>query len=124
MAICQSRDKEKSLSEIGQGLSLSGIGILITFSALGILILLILLLKTLFPVKENDLGPTTVEKDPLSGIDPVREDLRKKAAAAGVAVLLSLGTFSGKGGLGSELEKPVSEWWQRGLDRIHNKERL
>jgi len=43
------------LSELGQGLSLSGIGILITFSALGILILLILVLKALFPVKGDDL---------------------------------------------------------------------
>ncbi len=42
------------MTEIGQGLTLSGIGILITFSALGILILLILVLKTLFPVKEVD----------------------------------------------------------------------
>jgi Na+-transporting methylmalonyl-CoA/oxaloacetate decarboxylase gamma subunit len=112
------------LSEIGQGLSLSGIGILITFSALGILILLILLLKALFPGREKELVPVPTEKNPLSGIDPVREDLRKKAAAAGVAVLLSKRTFTGKGGLGSELEKPVGKWWQRGLDQIHGKERL
>jgi len=112
------------LNEIGQGLSLSGIGILITFSALGILILLILILKALFPAKENDLEVSHPRETPPSGIDPDREELRKKAAAAGVAVLLSKRSFTGKGELGSELEKPVGKWWQRGLDRIHSKERL
>ena len=77
------------MNEIGQGLSLSGIGILITFSALGILILLILILKALFPVKGDDLEMSHMEETPPSGIDPDREELRKKAAAAGVAVLLS-----------------------------------
>lgn len=112
------------MSEIGQGLSLSGIGIMITFSALGILILLILVLKTLFPVRGDDLEVSHPEKTPPSGIDPAREELRKKAAAAGVAVLLSKRSFSRKGSLGSELEKPVGKWWQRGLDRIHGKEKL
>jgi hypothetical protein len=110
------------LSEFGQGLSLSGIGILITFSALGILILLILILKALFPAKENDLEISRSEKSPVFQDDPSREELRKKAAAAGVAVLLRNRSNSGKGGLGSELEKPVNAWWQRGLGRIQGKE--
>lgn len=112
------------MSELGQGLSLSGIGILITFSALGILILLILVLKALFPVKGDDLEVSHPDETSLSGTDPDREELRKKAAAAGVAVLLSKRSFSRRGGLGSELEKPVGKWWQRGLDQIHGKERL
>lgn len=37
------------MNEFGLGLTISGIGILITFSALGILIVLILLLRALFP---------------------------------------------------------------------------
>ena len=112
------------MNELGQGLSLSGIGILITFSALGILILLILILKALFPVKDDGLVVSHKEGTPTSGTDPDREELRKKAAAAGVAVLLSKRSNSRKGGLGSELEKPVGKWWQRGLDQIHGKERL
>ena len=112
------------MSELGQGLSLSGIGILITFSALGILILLILVLKALFPEKDDDLLKSHLEDTPPSGTDSDREELRKKAAAAGVAVLLSKRAFFRKGGLGSELEKPVGNWWQRGLDQIHGKERL
>lgn len=112
------------MSELEQGLSLSGIGILITFSALGILILLILILKAFFPVRGTDLEVSRLGETPPTRIDPDREELRKKAAAAGVAVLLSKRAFTGKGGLGSELEKPVGQWWQRGLDRIHGKERL
>jgi len=110
------------LNEIGQGLSLSGIGILITFSALGILILLILLLKALFPERGDDLDISPPDETPPTGIDPDREVLKKKAAAAGVAVLLRKRSFSRKSGLGSELEKPVNQWWQSGLDRIQGKE--
>lgn len=112
------------MSELGQGLWLSGIGILITFSALGILILLILILKALFPITGDDLVAPHLDGTPSSGTDLDREELRKKAAAAGVAVLLRKRSFSRKGGLGSELEKPVGKWWQRGLDQIHGKERL
>lgn len=112
------------MNEFGQGLTLSGIGILITFSALGILIILILILKALFPEKsERAAVPRPVETRSAS-VDPVREELKKKAAAAGVAVLMSKSSFTGEGGLGSELEKPVGTWWLRGLDRIHGKERL
>ena len=110
------------MSEISQGLSLSGIGILITFSALGILILLILLLKVLFPEKGDDLRTDKSEKGPTSDLTPAREELRKKAAAAGVAILLSKESSAKRGNLGSELERPVGQWWQRGLDRIQGKE--
>ena len=110
------------MNEFGQGLTLSGIGIATTFSALGILILLILLLKFLFPEKKGD-QPTSFSVDgQASGMIPDREELRKLAAAAGVAVLLEKRSLGTKGRLGSELEKPVGKWWQRGLDRIHSKE--
>ena len=110
------------MGEIGQGLTLSGIGILITFSALGILILLIVVLKALFPVKGMDPEDPHISEPSASGAGPDREELRKKAAAAGVAILLEKRLLLTKGRLGSVLEKPVGEWWQRGLDRIHSKE--
>lgn len=110
------------MSEFGQGLTLSGIGILITFSALGILIVLILLLRILFPEKVDPLDDSKPHQKLSSGAEMARNELRKKAAAAGVAVLLSrLSSIEG-GSLGSELEKPVGKWWQQGVDRIHNKE--
>lgn len=107
------------MSELNQGLTLSGIGILITFSALGILILLILLLKFLFPTRSMD-PVNKVQSDP----DPSREDLLKQAAAAGVAILMKGNQSIRRGSLGDLLEKPVGQWWLKGLDRIHNKERL
>ena len=107
------------LNELNQGLALSGIVILITFSALGILILLILLLKLIFPTRSMD-PVNQVQSDP----DPSREDLLKQAAAAGVAILIKGNQSPKRGSLGSLLEKPVGQWWQKGLDRIHNKERL
>ena len=110
------------MSEFGQGLSLSGIGILITFSALGILILLIVVLKALFPEKDDESQMSNLRDISDNGITPDKEDLRKKAAVAGVAILLEKRLLMTKGRLGSELEKPVGKWWQRGLDRTHNKE--
>lgn len=107
------------MNELNQGLALSGIGILITFSALGILILLILLLKFLFPNRNMD-PVNKVQSDP----DPSREDLLKHAAAAGVAILIKGNQPARRGSLGDLLEKPVGQWWQKGLDRNHNKERL
>lgn len=106
------------MSEFGQGLTLSGAGILITFGALGVLICLILILKVIFParVKEQaDFQPTERDLDQKMG-------LRRRAAAAGVAVLLSDRSCSETGALGSILETPPGEWWRQGLDRIHGKE--
>ena len=111
------------MDEFGQGLTLSMIGILITFSALGLLILLILALKILFP-ERGDQDTSHPNIGQVSGLVTDREDLRKKAAAAGVVILLNQRSYLMKGKLGSELEKPVGKWWQRGLDRIHNKEGL
>ena len=110
------------MSELGQGLSISGIGILITFSALGILIGLIILLKALFPVRdeESGTGEKTLDSSPPKSLE--REQLLKQAAAAGVSVLTQKKTRSGQGSLGDLLEDPVSGWWQRGLDRAQGKE--
>ena len=106
------------MTELGQGLSLSGIGILITFSALGILILVIFLLKLIFPVEGAPRDSEVKEKEE----DPNREALRKQAAAAGVAALLM---HSGRtsSGLGKLLESPPGNWWGKAINRIHTKEK-
>ena len=106
------------MSGVGQGLTLSGIGILITFAALGILIVLILVLKALFPAwKERRDAPRSGEEH----LDR-KEELRKRAAAAGVAALLGQRSSSQDRNLGKVLETPHGEWWRKGLDRIHGKE--
>ena len=109
------------MSELTQGLTISGFGILITFSALGILIGLIVLLKVLFPFKAETVP--LERPDAVSSPTPSeeREDLLKQAAAVGVSVLIQK-YGSGQGDLGKLLEEPVSDWWGKGLDRVHGKE--
>jgi hypothetical protein len=103
------------MTQLGQGLYLSGIGILITFSALGILILVIFMLKLIFP----EGAALQDSADNGESKDPKREALRKQAAAAGVAALLM---HSGKtsSGLGKLLESPPGNWWGKAIHRIHN----
>jgi len=101
------------LNEIGQGLVLSGIGIVITFSALGILILIIILLKKMFPVVgaalNHDYSDSTGE-----GKDQSDQDRLRTVAAAAAAAAAS--------GLGEVLETPPGNWWFKMLDRIQTKE--
>ena len=109
------------MSELGQGLSISGIGILITFSALVILIGLIVLLKVLFPDKQMDSsrsGRFTVSPPPNLH---EQEELRRRAAVAGVALLIERKGRSSQESLGKLLENPVTSWWQRGVDRVQGK---
>jgi len=107
---------------MNQGLLLSGIGILITFSALGILILLILLLKSLFPVKDPDHMDEVKAMVELDGGRDLREQLKKQAAATAVAALLSQKEVERKSNLGILLEGPVGNWWHQRLSRNHKKE--
>lgn len=105
------------MTQLGQGLYLSGIGILITFSALGFLILVIFLLKFIFP----EAGSARDSMEVPESKDPKREAIRRQAAAAGVAALLM---HSGKtsSGLGKLLESPPGNWWGKAINRIHKKE--
>ena len=105
------------MSDFGQGLLLSGIGILVTFSALGSLILLILLLKVLFPAKKVD------EAGFVSGYEiDQREVLKEQAAAAAVAALLDQFKGVKRSSLGALLEEKPGNWWQQGVDRVQGKE--
>jgi hypothetical protein len=110
------------VGEIGQGLTLSGLGILITFSALAILIGLIALLKLLFPQREERaMVEEAAIKSPLAP-SLEREGLRKRAAAAGVSVLVKKMGRATQGNLGKLLEDPVTGWWRKGVDRVQGKE--
>jgi hypothetical protein len=103
------------VNELGQGLTLSLVGILITFAALGTLILLALFLKKVFPPRVEVKAGGSLEVDG-------REALKAQAAAAGVAALLERKKASGKGDLGRLLERPVGNWWKKGIDRIQGKD--
>ncbi len=105
------------MNEIGQGIALSGIGILVTFSALGILIILILLLRLFFPANQAEI-------DGYSSRYKIndRESLKEQAAAVAVAALLDQKKGFRKSKLGSVLEEPMGNWWQRGIEKGHKKE--
>ena len=105
------------MNEFGQGLNLSGIGILVTFSALGILIILIYLLKVIFPAKQNE-----IDAYPSRFKIHDRESLKEQAAAVAVAALLDRERESRKSSLGSVLEDPIGNWWQKRTGRNHAKE--
>jgi len=110
------------LNEIGQGLILSGIGIVITFSSLGILILLIVLLKAIFPTGQSVRKIKTGTEE-ISREEQYDRERKQKVAAAAAAVALSLEKDKNQSrGLGQVLESPPGNWWHKKLDRIHFKE--
>ena len=108
------------MNEINQGLILSGIGILITFSALGILILVILLLKTIFPPegRDREFGSEVGAPDKSQ---PDRDRNKRLAAAVGVALILQQKKDHSTG-LGKVLETPPGNWWHNALNRSQFKE--
>ncbi len=110
------------MNEIGQGLVLSGIGIVITFSALGILILVILLLKRMFPVAGAALNSDSSEFLDRSEDQSDRERLKTVAVAAAAGAITLQKRKDPTRGLGEVLESPPGNWWFKMLDRIHTKE--
>ena len=109
------------MNEIGQGLILSGIGIVITFSSLGILILLIVLLKTIFPTSQA-IRKFETETEEISRDDQSDRERKQKIAAAAAAALSLHKDKNQSRGLGQVLESPPGNWWHKKLDRIHFKE--
>ena len=110
------------MNEIGQGIVLSGIGIVITFSALGILILVILLLKRIFPVEGAALSPDYSDSAGGSENQSDRERLKTVAVAAAAAAITLQKRKNQSRGLGEVLETPPGNWWFKMLDRIQTKE--
>lgn len=108
------------MNEINQGLILSGIGILITFSSLGILILVILLLKTIFPPEGRDREFVTDVGAP--GKSQTDRDWKKRIAAGVGAALILQNNKDHSSSLGKVLESPPGYWWQKALNRIQFKE--
>ena len=108
------------MTDMEQGFILSGMGIVITFSALGLLILLILLLRTIFPAGE--IPPDSLQQKKSLGQESDREDKRRKAAAAAVAVFATKLKSENNSDLGKTLESPPGNWWKRALERNQSKE--
>jgi Na+-transporting methylmalonyl-CoA/oxaloacetate decarboxylase gamma subunit len=90
------------VTELNQGLILTLWGVGITFLALGLLILIIYILRRLWPPEVNPFKA-----------DESQEKRREMAAA--IAVAVSLLEYQGKRNrdLGRVLEEPHGRWWQR-----------
>jgi Na+-transporting methylmalonyl-CoA/oxaloacetate decarboxylase gamma subunit len=82
------------LSEFNQGLVISAIGLLVTFLALGIFILIMILLKKLFPYKEeNQTGEkedeeTYAEPNAVAAMETLASEEEEMAAAIASLIYL------------------------------------
>ena len=92
------------MSTIAQGLSLSLAGILITFAYFGLLILVMVLLREIFKVPQQEVKQEERELD--------READRMKAAGIAVVVAMLEAKKASSGNLGQTLETPPGRWWK------------
>jgi Na+-transporting methylmalonyl-CoA/oxaloacetate decarboxylase gamma subunit len=90
------------MTEISQGLTLTLWGVGITFLALGLLILIIFILRWLWPPEVNPFKA-----------DESEEKRREIAAAIAVAVSLLKHEEKRAQDLGRVLEEPRGRWWRR-----------
>jgi Na+-transporting methylmalonyl-CoA/oxaloacetate decarboxylase gamma subunit len=92
------------VDSILQGLRLSLAGILITFVYFGLLILVMVLLREIFKVPQQDIEPE--EQKTAQEMD------RMKAAGIAVAVALLKSKKQPGVSLGQVLEMPPGRWWK------------
>ena len=90
------------MTEFSQGLTLTLWGVGITFIALGLLILIIFILRWLWPPEVNVFKPDESEE-------------KRREIAAAIAVAVSLCEYEDKMSqdLGRGLEAPRGRWWRR-----------
>ena len=93
-----------------QGINLSLLGIGITFSALGVLILVILLLRWLFPVRQKIGGNEVIA-------DGMKNENETEAVVAIAAAWQYLQAKKGGQTLGERLEHPRGPWWYKSEDK-------
>ena len=98
-----------------EGLTLSSIGIAVTFTALALIVLLIVVLRALFPARAADGAQARGEANPVTrapaeAVDP------KVAAAIAAALEHAKRKGSSAGNLGQALESGPGPWWRRRTD--------
>ncbi len=100
------------MSDLMQGLSISLIGLLITFFALGAFIVLMVILKRIFPSKpaadEEELGLEPVVQIELDQVSAVEEDAE---IAAAIAAAVAYVQTANQSSLGANLEGGRGHWW-------------
>lgn len=97
---------------ISQGWTITVLGLFITFMALGLFILIMVVLKKLFPVKEEEQGGDEAEEaseSPVAAAVAAGEDDQAEVAAIAAAIAYLRARSSSK--LGSNLEAGRGSWW-------------
>lgn len=95
-----------------EGLTLSSIGLAVTFTALALIVLLIMILRALFPSRaagdaQPQTEPRAIASLPTEAVDP------KVAAAIASAIEHVKRDRSPSGNLGRALKSGPGPWWRR-----------
>jgi sodium pump decarboxylase gamma subunit len=95
-----------------QGLQVSILGIFVTFLALGVFILIMVVLKRLFPAEseQRSIGAQEAQEEALSPVEVAASD-EEGAVIAAIAAALSNLRSKDQSKLGGSLEEGRSEWW-------------
>ena len=100
-----------------QGLSISLVGLLITFFALGVFIILMVILKRIFPAKPK------AEDEEEQGEPVIRIDLdqpdENEAVVAAIAAAVSYFQAESRPLLGANLETGHGRWWVANRSALH-----
>jgi sodium pump decarboxylase gamma subunit len=93
-----------------EGFYISLLGMMITFLALGIFILIMVVLKKLFPQQNEEVSAQQVDETPALVVETA--DMSAEGAViAAIAAAIVCTRFSGRGGLGDTLNQPRGRWW-------------
>lgn len=100
-------------TSISQGLTISGLGLFITFTALGFFILIMVVLKKLFPYKEEaeETEEGSVEVSPVAGMVESGGDAGDTGEIAAIAAAIAYLRGRAQAQLGSNLESGRGAWW-------------
>lgn len=102
-------------TNISQGLTITVLGLFITFSALGFFILIMVVLKKLFPNKElsegENGGNETVEIPTALAVSAVEEADENQDTVAAIAVAIAYLRSRSMNTLGKNLEAGRGSWW-------------
>jgi len=99
-------------TDFSAGLQVSLLGLMITFVALGVFILIIFLLKSLFPAETAPKEDGTRKPAEIASETVVDEDLGEVVAAIAVALdHARIGPGSRSTSLGQSLQEGRGSWW-------------
>jgi sodium pump decarboxylase gamma subunit len=93
-----------------QGLTISLLGLTITFLALGLFILVMVVLKKLFPQQTEEMPEQEVEGTPVLVVETADKS-EEGAVIAAIAAAIAFTRSSGRGRLGETLTQARGRWW-------------